>query len=503
MIWRAVFAVTVVVLAWVTHALVTAQQQARLASDTRLAHFRMNSRVALLLNAERKRAPEEYEAFPTVKQQAYAKKSLQKIQTDEVIVRSRLITEKPEYIQLHFLVGRDGEIRSPQVPLGIYQELTVPETLSQAQFEANCRVLQTVQQEIDPRQLGLDLEKAQMRSRRPQQGWIADEPRRGSLEPLWVGERLYFVRRSADRLEGFLVDWDRLHDSLLEEVDDLFPEAALTPSRGEADENDLYAIPARFTPGAMAHGFRFDMKYVGIGLMWLLVFSTLGLHLRTLRKAERQRQFASHVTHELRSPLTTFSLYTDLLAEDMVPDEAKRRAHVETLREESKRMGKMIENVIAQSELEKGRARIEMRPVRVGELLEELRPSLEKLCDPYDVQLAVEPGGAADATITVDPAAVHRILTNLVENACKYGASPVSITAEREAGHVHIRVRDEGPGVPRPQAKAIFRAYDRGGRNETDTARGIGLGLPLSRELARCMHGDLVLESPTVFRLTF
>ena len=492
--------VVLLVLVWVTRDLLAAQMRARRESDIREAHFRMNSRVGLLLEKESERNPEEYEAFPVVAQQTYTKRGFQEIQKDELIKQSALLVNKPDYVQLHFHINQEGQISSPQVPTGNYKDRSVPQVLSQADFDANCATLKEVQKEIDPKQLGINLRKAQNRARKAQKGWFAEPRSAGSLEPMWIGDRLYFVRKvkqgKQQELQGFVVDWPRLRASLLGAVDDLFPEAQLVPCLGEPDDQVLYALPARLVPGPLAGGTAPRGEHVGIALMWGLVIFAFVAYGRTLRRADKQRRFASHVTHELRSPLTTFSLYSDLLAEGLLKDEEKRAEYLRTLQSESRRMGHMIENVIAQSRLEEGRARVTLAPATLRNVIEETRPALERGCAQHGMQISIDLGDAADVAVKIDRSAVGRILTNLVENACKYGGTPIAITAAVRDGAVKLRIRDHGPGVAPEKIRAIFRLYDRGGRDETDAARGLGLGLSLSRELARHMHGDLVYETP-------
>jgi signal transduction histidine kinase len=83
-----------------------------------------------------------------------------------------------------------------------------------------------------------------------------------------------------------------------------------------------------------------------------------------------------------------------------------------------------------------------------------------------------------------------------VENACKYGGPPIHVGASTHLGTLRLSVRDHGPGVPPPVARRIFRPFERGARDETDAVRGLGLGLALSRGLARDLGGDLTLEAP-------
>ena len=70
---------------------------------------------------------------------------------------------------------------------------------------------------------------------------------------------------------------------------------------------------------------------------------------------ERRSRFASAVTHELRTPLTTFRMYSEMLADDMVPDEGQRRVYLATLKEESGRLATLVENVLTYARLEEGR----------------------------------------------------------------------------------------------------------------------------------------------------
>lgn len=101
-----------------------------------------------------------------------------------------------------------------------------------------------------------------------------------------------------------------------------------------------------------------------------------------------------------------------------------------------------------------------------------------------------------DIAVLTDPAAVARILVNLVENAAKYAPGPITLGASVHHRTARLFVRDEGPGVPAEVARRIFHPFERGHRDETDPVRGLGLGLALARGLARDLGGDLTLEHP-------
>ena len=327
------------------------------------------------------------------------------------------------------------------------------------------------------------------------------------------GRDVAFVRcvetTDAGRFEQTLrVDWAALAPLLLDEVDDLFVEAKLEPVEGAAAPEDgarLVGIPARLvaTPSPRVRGEDGELLATTIStwVLALLAFAAATWAFRTSqRDATRQREFTSAVTHELRTPLTTFRMYSEMLARDMVPPE-RRAEYLAALEEESRRLGTLVENVLAHARLEEGRAPARREDVAVRALVERSESSLARRCADAGTRLAVELGEAGAAAVRTDPDAVAMILANLVDNACKYGApagghredAPVRIEARADAAAVVLTVRDAGPGVPKEAARAIFRPFERAGRDASDPAHGVGLGLALARNLARAAGGELVL----------
>ena len=104
----------------------------------------------------------------------------------------------------------------------------------------------------------------------------------------------------------------------------------------------------------------------------------------------------------------------------------------------------------------------------------------------------------AAVQVRADPSAVEQILFNLVDNACKYAASgdrPSIRLAVTESGdRVAIRVIDRGPGIPEEDRKRVFRAFSKSAKDAANSAPGVGLGLSLSRRLAKATGGELLLE---------
>ena len=160
----------------------------------------------------------------------------------------------------------------------------------------------------------------------------------------------------------------------------------------------------------------------------------------------------------------------------------------------------MVANVLTHARLEERGGTFRFESMSLSGLLSRLMPSLERRIASTPMALEVEVAGPEDTPLSVDAEAIGQILGNLVDNAAKYAngtASPtIHLGAATENGSLVLTVRDHGPGIPPDQATAVFDPFERGGRDSTDSAPGVGLGLALARGLARDMRGELTLESP-------
>lgn len=342
----------------------------------------------------------------------------------------------------------------------------------------------------------------------------------GPFVPVWVKDtadqdELLYLRQidvgDEQHLQGFLVEWPQLRATLLDEVAELMPDADLVPRiqplerAGPTSSMDLATVPATVTglPAITAAVTGITPTRLALLIVWGVVVLALGaggmmLH-ASLLYGQRRSDFASAVTHELRTPLTTFRLYSEMLADDMVTDPARKQEYLETLRTESSRLARLVENVLSYARLEEGRQHTCPQQVNVNSLFEEIIPGLTRQAAEYDMPLRVGNEVASDQTVHADRDSVSRILTNLVDNACKYanGADDrsIEIHATRTDGHVLIAVRDYGPGISADAAGKLFSPFQRGKAAGETAASGVGLGLALCRSLARDMGGDLRLAA--------
>jgi len=214
---------------------------------------------------------------------------------------------------------------------------------------------------------------------------------------------------------------------------------------------------------------------------------------------ERRMRFVSAVTHELRTPLTSFQLYSDLLADMPTEDAARRVRYAGALRTEAKRLARLVENVLAYSRIGDARPRLHVRMVSPQDVLDALASGMFDRCAADGRRLVLENKCPSTMTIETDVDMVLQILSNLVENACKYGVSgadsSIWVSARDDPEGVCFEVEDAGPGVPARDRRAVFEPFrrsDAGGNGAT--TGGVGLGLAMSRHWAECLGGRLTLR---------
>ena len=337
---------------------------------------------------------------------------------------------------------------------------------------------------------------------------VGDAP----MQPAWHGDSLILVRRiwvdGKEYLQGCWLDWPSLRESLLGSVRDLLPWADLKPVLAGATSPPglrLAALPVELIPGSIdgANGRTASLLRTSLPVAWIAVLvavlaAGLLLH-KSIVLSERRGAFVSAVTHELRTPLTTFRLYTDMLAEGMATTERDRRDFLDTLRHEAERLDHLVRNVLAYARLERNPTSATLEEIRVSDLLNRFSERLAARGAEAGFTVEIQAESEAGARrIRTDPSAVEQILFNLVDNAAKYAASAaekrIEVRARPSGPSLQLSVRDYGPGLSQAARKHLFRPFSKSAVEAARSAPGVGLGLALSRRLARSLGGDLALD---------
>ena len=216
---------------------------------------------------------------------------------------------------------------------------------------------------------------------------------------------------------------------------------------------------------------------------------------RQLSLARQKTDFVSNVSHELKTPLTSIRMFSELLAEGKVPDQTRQRDFLQIITAETARLSRLINNVLDFARLERGEQKYnftlcDLRPL-VHETVAAYRPHLEANGFKFECELP-----ETSAPVMGDPDALSQVLLNLIANAEKYSGERKEILVQVRAGpEVQVRVLDRGLGVPRGCERRIFEQFYRAHDSLASGIQGSGLGLTLARQIARAHGGDVVYES--------
>ena len=209
-----------------------------------------------------------------------------------------------------------------------------------------------------------------------------------------------------------------------------------------------------------------------------------------LRAVETERAlFVPTVAHELRTPLTSLSGYLELILDGRVKDAAVEREFLERGRTIVGSMAALVDDLLELSRLESGTLAMEQGPFSVADVLHAVSAGLMPIALDSGTRLHVTaPPRLRSAT--GDRRRVEQIVTNLAANAIKFaGDRPVELVGWFEGAVAVMAVRDEGPGIAEQDRERIFERFYRVADHEPIT--GTGLGLPIARDLARAMGGEL------------
>jgi signal transduction histidine kinase len=336
--------------------------------------------------------------------------------------------------------------------------------------------------------------------------------------PIWLPSlnnerRLAWVRpitsHAGLEVQGVLLDWEKLKALLTSEVSDLVPGAVIEPdpSPSERGPTKMVNLPVQLNVAARSpvQPGGWTSLRIGLASVWLAALVAIAFvgwgGWALLELSERRRQFVAAITHELRTPVTTFRLYLDMLVSGLVKDEARRDEYIRTLHIESDRLASFIDNVLNYGRLENGRPNLHRTSVPVQQLLAEMRQLFEPRTAPAGKLLVVEDNTPPGAQLYTDISLVRQILANLLDNAFKHTAGTsdtrVWLRANQQAsGQFEFHVEDGGPGIRGMDQNRIFSPFWRGSTTKLCSSPGVGLGLALARRWATLLGGTLRVKSP-------
>jgi signal transduction histidine kinase/CheY-like chemotaxis protein len=206
-------------------------------------------------------------------------------------------------------------------------------------------------------------------------------------------------------------------------------------------------------------------------------------------------QFLSHMTHELRTPLTAIMGYNRLLMESDLSEQEKK-TQGEIIDKNCHHLLALINNLLDQAKIDAGQMSLEIASVSVSDLMESVADLLHPIADQKGLKLECRVADDVPSGVRVDETRVLQILINLGGNAVKFtNTGGVTIDVEWADGWLQIRVSDTGVGMDPGALEEIFEAFRQADVSVARRHGGTGLGLTISRNLARLMGGDIDVAS--------
>jgi signal transduction histidine kinase/ligand-binding sensor domain-containing protein len=236
---------------------------------------------------------------------------------------------------------------------------------------------------------------------------------------------------------------------------------------------------------------------LGLGLLGLMLLAVQ----RAVRRAHARRaealvhlrtDFVASASHELRTPIAQIRLFADMLRLGRARDDGERTDALETIHRATRRLEMLANNLV---QLARGEAppAPQRRSIDIAEALKEVAADLEPMAAARGAALRIDatPGLAAD----VDAESLLRIVSNLAENALKYGprGQTVTLGAARDEA-LELMVEDEGPGIPEAERERVFHRFERLARDRNSAVSGTGLGLAVVREAVMQAGGTVHIE---------
>lgn len=264
------------------------------------------------------------------------------------------------------------------------------------------------------------------------------------------------------------------------------------------------------TPKYLSVHFPSEKNYI-LQTMWLMltgsgilvlviIFSfyyTVATILRQKKLSDIKNDFINNMTHELKTPISTVSLASEMLGDSSIEKSKDRSDHyIRIIKEENQRLGLLVENILQTAVLDKGQFKLRMQEVDVHEIIDRAISNIRLQVEKREGEINLEKN-AKENILSADRVHLTNIIYNLVDNALKYSESKpaIKITTENRNGGIQISVSDNGIGISRENQKKIFDTFYRVPTGNIHNVKGFGLGLSYVKAAVEKHHGSVRVES--------
>ena len=216
-----------------------------------------------------------------------------------------------------------------------------------------------------------------------------------------------------------------------------------------------------------------------------------------LAASQAKSEFLASMSHELRTPLNAIGGYAELLALGVRGSlNADQAQDIARIRRSQKHLLTLINDVLNFAKVDAGQTEYRLTAVPVDEALKDTESMIAPQVLAKGLRYSYKGAGRTEAVLA-DPEKMQQIVLNLLSNAVKFteAGGSIAVSATPRGSCIEIAVSDTGVGIPEEKLDKVFDPFVQAGRQLNQPAQGVGLGLAISRDLARAMNGDIALDS--------
>ena len=225
--------------------------------------------------------------------------------------------------------------------------------------------------------------------------------------------------------------------------------------------------------------------------------TTMYIIFKQKQLSEIKNDFINNMTHELKTPISTISLASQMLNDKSIPAKSKNLGYISRIIEdESKRLGYQVEKVLQMAIFDRGKIKLKLRPVDIHDLI-------QGVVNNFSIQMEKKGGqiyeelNAAEAVLKLDIVHFTNVISNLIDNAIKYSNEnpEIRINTETRNGKLLIRIKDNGIGIRKEDQKRIFEKFYRVPTGNIHNVKGFGLGLSYVKKIVEAHNGNIRIRS--------
>mgnify|MGYP000908390831 FL=1 len=208
-----------------------------------------------------------------------------------------------------------------------------------------------------------------------------------------------------------------------------------------------------------------------------------------------RREFLSNISHELRTPLTTIKGFIEGILDGVIPPE-NQNTYLSIVRDEVRRMGKLVNDILDLARLQAGDSKLNMTVFDINETVRRCVISLQQMFVEKDLKFRAE-FETERLFVKADADAIQRVLLNLLHNAVKFTPEGGNIIVRTFTNHdaVQVEVEDNGPGIPKEELPHVFERFYKADKSRGLDKTGVGLGLAIAKNIIVSHHETIRVES--------